>query len=144
MTTNFWRLSNKNVNHQKLDMHILSSCVLYSTFPLSKKYINVKTGLEIGFNLKWQVKMSVFISLIYNFVRNESLNIKLPSRFRTLSIFCLMSFNMIMNKPLKTDYQHRSGSKMFMQVRLQFLLISMEHILPFSDKLGSICAYLST
>ena len=41
----------------------------------------------------------------------KSLNIKLPSRFRTLSIFCLMSFNMIMNKPLKTDYQHRSGSK---------------------------------
>ena len=125
MTTNFWRLSNKNVNHQKLDMHILSLCVLYSTFPLSKKYINVKTGLEIGSNLKLQAKISIFI-------------------FRTLSIFCFMYFNMIMNKPLKTDYQHRSGSKMFMQVRLQFLLISMEHILPFSDKLGSICAYLST
>ena len=64
--------------------------------------------------------------------------------FRTHSIFCFMSFNMIMNKPLKTDYQHRSGSKILMQVRLQFLLISMEHILPFSDKLGSIYAYLST
>lgn len=132
MTTNFWRLSNKNVSHQKLDMHILSLCVLYSTFPLSKQYINVKIGLEIGSILKWQAKISIFISLIYNLV------------FRTLSIFCFMSFNMIMNKPLKTDYQHRSGSKMFMQVRLQFLLISMEHILPFSDKLGSICAYLST
>ena len=71
MTTNFWRLSNKNVNHQKLDMHILSLCVLYSTFPFSKKYINVKTGLEIGSNPKWQVKMSIFISLIYNFVRKN-------------------------------------------------------------------------
>ena len=139
MTTNFWRLSNKNVNHQKLDMHILSLCVLYSTFPLSKKNINVKIGLEIGSILKWQAKISISISIIY-----KSLNIKLPTRFRALSIFCFMSSNMIMNKPLKTDYQHKNGSKMFMQVRLQFLLISMEHILPFSDKLGSICAYLST
>ena len=71
MTTNFWRLSNKNVNHQKLDMHILSLCVLYSTFPSSKKYINVKTGLEIGSNLKWQAKMSIFISLTYNFVKQN-------------------------------------------------------------------------
>ena len=132
MTTNFWRLSNKNVSHQKLDMHILSLCLLYSTFPLSKQYINVKIGLEIGSILKWQAKISIFISLIYNSV------------FRTLSIFCFMSFKKIMNKPLKTDYQDRNGSKMLMQVRLQFLLISMEHILPFSDKLGSICAYLST
>ena len=132
MTTNFWRLSNKNVSHQKLDMHILSLCVLYSTFPLSKQYINVKIGLEIGSILKWQAKISIFISLIYNLV------------FRAISIFCFMSFTMIMNKLLKTNYQHRNGSKMLMQVRLQFLLISMEHILPFSDKLGSICAYLST
>ena len=75
MTTNFWRLSNKNVSHQKLDMHILSLCVLYSTFPLSKQYINVKIGLEIGSILKWQAKISIFISLIYNLVPRVIINL---------------------------------------------------------------------
>ena len=65
-TTEWWRqifgdYPTKMSAIKKLDMHILSLCVLYSTFHLSKQYINVKIGLEIGSISKWQAEISIFI-----------------------------------------------------------------------------------